>query len=93
MTPRPDLPRNLLDEIEAALADSPGELDDDWERFTALQELRLIGRRLSFELGRPVAVTDVIHDAEDDGERARRRELLRLLRPSERAPRRLGNEE
>jgi hypothetical protein len=80
MTPGPHLPRNFLDEIEATLRASPAETGD-WERILAVQELHVIVRRLSFELGRPVTVGDVVLHAKDDRERAHRRELLRLLRP------------
>jgi hypothetical protein len=81
MTFGPHLPRNFLDEIEAALGESPAEIDGGWERTLALKELHLIVRRLSFALGRPVTVSDVVQHAKDDCERAHRQELLRRLRP------------
>jgi SpoVK/Ycf46/Vps4 family AAA+-type ATPase len=47
-----------------------------------IDELHTIGRRLSFQLGHPVTVFDVIDSAADNHERARRQALLRLLRAS-----------
>jgi hypothetical protein len=81
MSSGPHLPRNLLDEIETALRESPAEIDGDRERALALKELHLIVRGLSFELARPVTLSDVVQHAWDDCERAHRQELLRLLRP------------
>jgi hypothetical protein len=80
--PTPHLPRNLLDEIEGALGETSTEVDRGRERLLALDELHTIGRRLSFQLGRPVTVFDVIDCAADNHERARRQALLRLLRTS-----------
>ena len=78
----PHLPRNLLDEIETALGETSTEVDRGRERLVALDELHTIGRRLSFQLGHPVTVFDVIDSAADKHERARRQALLRLLRAS-----------
>jgi hypothetical protein len=78
----PHLPRNLLDEIETALGETSTEVDRGRERLVALDELHTIGRRLSFQLGHPVTVFDVIDSAADNHERARRQALLRLLRAS-----------
>jgi len=45
-----------------------------------LDELHRLALRLSFELGRPPTVFDIVLTAPDDAERARRRELVRHLR-------------
>jgi hypothetical protein len=76
----PKLPRNFLDEVETALREARATLDDTSEHIAALDELHCLCRSLSYELGRPVTVFDVVLSAHNDADRAHRRELVRLLR-------------
>ena len=81
---------------EPARHDEPGEATgeaDDVQRRgrerlaqplarLVVEELHVLVRTLSFQLGRSVDVADVLATAADPEERVRRRELLRMLRES-----------
>jgi hypothetical protein len=76
----PELPHNFVDEVELALEEARRALAAHSVRVAALEELHTIGRRVSFELGRPVTVFDVVRQAGDGRERERRRTLIHTLR-------------
>lgn len=80
MTPPPQLPRNFLEEVESALEETRTTLEAQHGRLAALEELHTIARSLSFELGRPVTVFDVVRIADTSRERARRQRLLSIMR-------------
>jgi hypothetical protein len=80
MTQPPELPHNFVEEVERALEEARRALVDQSARVAALEELHRIGRRVSFELGRPVTVFDVVRQAGDGREREHRRTLIHTLR-------------
>ena len=80
MTSPPHLPRNFLDEVESALEETRTGLEGQRARLAALEDLHLIARSLSFELGRPVTVFDVVRTAASSRERAWRQQLLSVMR-------------
>jgi hypothetical protein len=82
MTGPPELPHNFVEEVERALDDARRVLAELTVRVAALEELHIIGRRVSFELGRPVTVFDVVREAGDGREQERRRALIHTLRGS-----------
>jgi len=76
----PPLPRDFLEEVEAALRETAAQLSGGGQRLVALEELALVCRRLGRELGRPVSVFDVLRSAGSDAERRRRHALVAMLR-------------
>jgi len=82
MTGPPELPHNFVEEVERALDEARRVLAELTVRVAALEELHNIGRRVSFELGRPVTVFDVVREAGDGREQERRRALIHTLRGS-----------
>ena len=74
------LPRDFLEEVEAALRDAATQLSGDRRRLAALRELAAVCRRLGDDLGRPVSVFDVLRSAATDAERGRRHALVATLR-------------
>jgi|KBSMisStaDraftv2_1062788.scaffolds.fasta_scaffold168186_3 hypothetical protein len=76
----PPLPRDFLEEVEAALRETATQLSGGGQRLVALEELALVCRRLGRELGRPVSVFDVLRSAGSDAERRRRHALVAMLR-------------
>jgi hypothetical protein len=76
----PHLPRDLLDEVEAALRETAAELAGRHRRLAALEELAALCRQLREELGRGVDVFDLVRGATSDPERRRRHDLVSVLR-------------
>jgi len=76
----PHLPRDFLEEVEAALSETAAQISGDHRRFAALEELVGVCRQLRRDLGRPVNVFDVMRTAQGDAERQRRHELICTLR-------------
>jgi len=75
-----DLPRTFIDEVETAVRHAHAAIDRSEQLLAELEELHRLTRRLSFELGRPPTVFDIVLTAPNHAERARRKELVRLLR-------------
>ena len=71
---------DFCDEVARELQASYDELAGDRARVAALEELERLSLELAAELRRPLTVFDVIRAAQDLGERARRMELVRVLR-------------
>jgi hypothetical protein len=80
MATPPDLPHNFIEEVERALEEARNVLAEQSVRVTALEELHMIGRRVSFEVGRPITVFDIVRQAGDGREQERRRTLIQQLR-------------
>src|SRR5690242_7794993 len=68
------------DEVARELQASYAELAGGRARVEALEELERLSLELAAELRRPLTVFDVIRAAPDAGERARRMELVQVLR-------------
>jgi hypothetical protein len=75
-----NLPRTFIDEVETAMRQAQNAIGRTEQLLAELDELHRLALRLSFELGRPPTVFDIVLTAPDDAERARRRELVRHLR-------------
>ena len=71
---------DFCDEVARELKTSYDELAGDRARVDALVELERVSLELAAELRRPLTVFDVIRAAPDAGERARRMDLVRVLR-------------
>jgi hypothetical protein len=74
------LPRDFLEEVEAALRETSAQISVDYRRLAALEELAALCRQLGRDLGGPVSVFDVVRGATTDLERERRHALVRMLR-------------
>jgi hypothetical protein len=75
-------PRDLVDEVDAALLAARRKAVWDDARVRALEELLETTRRVARELGRPTTLTDLLTAAPSTAERNRRRRLLQALRRS-----------
>jgi hypothetical protein len=75
-----NFPRTFIDEVETAVRQAQANIDRAEQLLAELDELHRLTLRLSFELGRPPTVFDIVLTASTDADRARRRELVRLLR-------------
>ena len=71
---------DFCDEVARELQASYDVLAGDHARVVALEELEHLALELAAELRRPLTVFDVIGAAHDPGEKARRMELVRVLR-------------
>lgn len=81
------LPRDLIDEIEAELDSWARQATIDSGRARALLELRAEAGVAAAQLGRPLTVFDYLDRAPDCDARARRKSQLRQLRRARRTAR------
>lgn len=74
------LPTDFVAEIEAELAERGGLLSRSARSLSHLVELHERALAVAADLRRPITVVDLLAAANDDGDRRRLGELVRLLR-------------